>query len=97
MARNADWNQEPVLVLKALICPRTVPLFWSLNSKCIAEIEREHQDAVVLVFARQDGLIIDSCVAQIDIFEGPADVHAFVPLVLSADGITESGDNGHRR
>ena len=55
----------------------------------MAEIERDHEDAVRLVFARQEGRIIDFRVAQVDIFEGPADVHAFVPLVLSANGIAD--------
>ena len=63
MARNADRNPEPVLVLKALIGPGTIPFFWSPISKFVAEIEREHKDVVVLVFARQEGRIIDSCVA----------------------------------
>ncbi len=58
-------------------------------SKLIAEIERNHEDAVLLVFARQEGRVIEFRVAQVDIFEGPADVHAFVPLVLSANGIAD--------
>ena len=55
----------------------------------VTHIERDHEDAVVLEFAFQDGRIIDSRVAQVDVFEGPADVHAFAPLVLSADGIPD--------
>ncbi len=63
MERNADRNPESVLALKALICPRAISHFWSLNSKFVAEIEREYKEAIVLVFARQEGRIIDSRIA----------------------------------
>ncbi len=63
MARNADRNPGPELVWKALICPRAISHFWSLILKFVAEIEREHEEAIVLVFARQEGRIIDSRIA----------------------------------
>jgi len=82
MAQNADRN---LCDSKGVLLGRESALF----SKLVAEIERDHDDAVLLIVARQQGWIIDPRIAQINIFEGPADVHAFVPLVLSADGIAD--------